>query len=77
VATFSLSLRHHEENVKNAQLLAKLALEAGEGVPMHRNDPRGSLPGDPAALRGLPCIGVRGGFGGAIRGSRPDHAFIE
>ena len=27
--------------------------------------------GDPAALRGLPAIGVRGGFGGAVRGSKP------
>jgi hypothetical protein len=27
--------------------------------------------GDPAALRGLPTVGVRGGFGGAIRGSKP------
>jgi hypothetical protein len=27
--------------------------------------------GDPAALRGLPAIGVRGGFGGAMRGTKP------
>lgn len=27
--------------------------------------------GDPAALRGLPVAGVRGGFGGAIRGTKP------
>jgi hypothetical protein len=70
VATFSLALRHHEENVRNAKLLARLALETGS-VPMHPNDPRGALPGDPAALRGLPVVGVRGGYGGAIRGTRP------
>lgn len=27
--------------------------------------------GDPAELRGIPAVGVRGGFGGAIRGTRP------
>jgi hypothetical protein len=27
--------------------------------------------GDPTALRGLPTVGVRGGFGGAIRGTKP------
>jgi hypothetical protein len=27
--------------------------------------------GDPAGLRGLPVVGVCGGFGGALRGSKP------
>jgi hypothetical protein len=27
--------------------------------------------GDPAGVRGLPVVGVRGGFGGAVRGSKP------
>ena len=31
----------------------------------------GTVPGDPAALRGLPMIGVRGGHGGAIKGTQP------
>lgn len=29
------------------------------------------LPGDVFALRGIPCVGVHGGIGGAIRGTRP------
>jgi hypothetical protein len=68
VATFALTLRHHDENVRNAKLLAKLALETGE-VPMHPNDPRRS-PVDAVALRGLPAIG-RGIGNGAIRGTVP------
>jgi hypothetical protein len=27
--------------------------------------------GDPAALRGLPVVGVRGGFGSVMRGTKP------
>jgi hypothetical protein len=27
--------------------------------------------GDPAGLRGLPVVGARGSFGGAIRGTKP------
>jgi hypothetical protein len=68
VPSFSLRMRHYEESVKNAQLLAKLALETGD-VPMHPNDPRRSAV-DAVALRGLPAIG-RGIGGGAIRGTVP------
>jgi hypothetical protein len=70
VATFTLLLRHHQERVHAAQVMAKIALEVG-GVERHPNDERGALPGDPARLRGLPMIGVRGGYPGAIRGTRP------
>lgn len=31
----------------------------------------GSPAGDEAKLRGIPAVGVRGGFGGALKGSRP------
>jgi hypothetical protein len=61
--------RRHDESVRNAKLLAQLALESGT-VPMHANDPR-RPPGDPQALRGLPVVGGRGSIGGAIRGTRP------
>lgn len=30
------------------------------------------LPGDPSKLRGIPVVGVQGGLGGHIPGSRPD-----
>jgi len=71
VATFSLMLRHREENVRNARLLAKLALETGE-APMRTS--AAALPGDRDALRGVPVVGVHGGRGGAIRGSRPGES---
>lgn len=41
--------------------------DVDEDLP--RPDPR-RLPGDAAALRGIPVVG-RGGMGGAIRGTRP------
>jgi hypothetical protein len=69
LATFTLALRHHEEAVRAAKLMAKIALETGE-APMHANDPRATLAGDRARLRGLPAIG-RGIGQGAIRGSVP------
>jgi len=70
VATFSLARRHAQEAQRVARARAKIALEVGT-VDAHPNEARSKFPGDPAALRGLPVVGVRGGFGGAIRGSRP------
>jgi hypothetical protein len=37
-------------------------------TPLH---PNGYRPGDAVRLRGLPAVCVRGGFGGAIRGTDP------
>lgn len=34
------------------------------------------LPGDPNKLRGIPVVGVYGGAGGHIPGTRPDHLSI-
>jgi hypothetical protein len=71
VATFSLAARHHQERVTAARVQARIAHEVGDDVDPHPNA-RMKLPGDPAALRGLPAVGVRGGYGGAMKGTRPD-----
>jgi len=73
VATFSLALRHHQESVRAAKLLAKIAREVDVGTPMRLSSSK--LPGDVDGLRGVPFVGVRNGRGGAIRGSRPDRRF--
>lgn len=70
VATFTLAERHHAERVAAARAQVRIARETGI-APVHPNSPRAALPGDPMRLRGVPCIGVRGGVGGAIRGTRP------
>lgn len=70
MATQTLAAKRHRERVHSARLRVRLARELGSVEP-HANDPRGALPWDPARLRGLPAIGVRGGLGGAIPGTRP------
>lgn len=63
-----LAKRAREDRV-NAKLLAQLALEADDYTPMRPN--AGATPGgDPDAARGVPLL-VKGGRGGAIRGTRP------
>lgn len=71
MATFPLILRHAQEAVRAARAQARIALDVGTVDP-HPNDARMALPGDPWRLRGIPVIGVHGGAGGEIRGSRPD-----
>ena len=33
--------------------------------------------GDPSTLRGIPVVGVRGGFGGAVKGTRPGERELQ
>ncbi len=61
-------LSDREIHVKNAQLIARIAMET-EGVPIRVRP--GSLPGDERALRGIPAIGRN--VSGAIPGTRPDN----
>ena len=63
--------RHHAERVAAAQIRTRIAQETGS-VDLHPNDARTALPGDPWKLRGIPMLGVHGGIGGAIQGTRPD-----
>jgi hypothetical protein len=56
---------------QQARLLARIATEEQWDVEAKREEWFGSPVGDEAKLRGLPCVGVRGGFGGAIKGTRP------
>lgn len=58
------------ENIRLSRKLARIMLETGASLPVRANGKRAA--GDPAALRGLPAVGVRGGYGGAIAGTRPD-----
>lgn len=37
----------------------------------------GAIPGDARALRGIPAVGVKGGLGGAILGTRPDRTPLD
>lgn len=73
--TFSLAQRHARERERehSARVRVRLALETGS-VDRHPNDARGALPGDPAALRGLPMLCVKGGYSGAIRGTVPGQS---
>lgn len=56
----------------HAQLVAQIALETGNTLPTPTTTT--SLPGDTDALRGIPVVGVHGGRGGAIPGTRPTDA---
>lgn len=60
-------LNSQEIHAKNAQLIARLARDAGE-QPIRVASPRPA--GDERTLRGIPAIGRN--VGGAIPGTRPD-----
>lgn len=68
MATFSLAARRALEGQRNAQLLAKLALE--DGTPRFERPRHITDAGDERTLRGIPAIGRN--VGGAIPGTRPD-----
>jgi hypothetical protein len=63
-------LRRHELEVEQARRLARILVETGHTLNDARPNPR-AAPNDPARLRGLPAVGGRGLFGGAIRGTLP------
>jgi hypothetical protein len=56
--------------VREAELAAEQA-----GKPIGRSAPHD--PVDQARLRGIPAIGGRGSWGGAIPGTRPDVAVLR
>jgi hypothetical protein len=47
-----------------------------EDVPLRASQQLSQL-GDPVALRGVPVVGGRGGYGGAIRGTRPSDGLYR
>lgn len=64
----TLAQKHYEQARAFEQQQAKIALEVGDDVtPITA----AHLPGDPRQLRGIPVVGVHGGLGGAIAGTRP------
>jgi hypothetical protein len=67
------SFRRAELDRVHAAIVAR-ALRENPGRTLEDAKPaRSKLPGDPWALPGIPAV-ARGGVGGAIAGTRPDHA---
>lgn len=62
--------RRHREAVYIDKVLAKISRETGQALPAPPKTSR-RKPGDPRTLRGIPVVGVPGGFGGAIKDTRP------
>lgn len=70
------------ERIKRVALRAEAAREVMRGVdralvesePAARQVIGRHTPGDAELLRGIPVVGVRGGKGGAITGTRPEKA---
>jgi hypothetical protein len=71
VATFSLQQKHADLDQHNAARMAEIARESADDVPLLKASAQLSRLGDPATARGVPIVGGRGGYGGAIRGTRP------
>lgn len=49
----------------------RIARETGASLPPSPASPGLTAGGDRERLRGIPAVGVRGGLGGAIAGTRP------
>jgi hypothetical protein len=64
----SLVLKQHQVRVDLERQVHRIAIETSTDVPAH---PKAQLPGDPWRLRGIPVVGVHGGIGGAMLGTRP------
>lgn len=62
-------LRRRTINAEAERQIAKIIMETGGQTPTHPNSH--VLPGDPWKLRGIPVVGVHGGIGGAIPGTKP------
>lgn len=64
--TRHLLRRKHE--IQQEKILAHIVVES-QMIDVPQRVTQAKLPGDRAALRGIPCEG----FGGAVRGTRPDQ----
>lgn len=63
------------QHVDQARKLARILLETGERLPVSADARRAA--GDPHALRGIPAVGIKGGIGGAIAGTRPGDGLVD
>lgn len=63
--------KHRREALIMDKKMTEIALEVGEDLPEAPTVPRATLSGDAWRLRGIPVVGVPGGIGGAIPGTRP------
>lgn len=72
MATFPLHFRHIAEYALSDKIQKKLEREVYQQTAQTTGPNRPA--GDPHALRGIPVVGVKGGIGGAIPGSKPDSA---
>lgn len=72
--TFSLQMRRMIEAQKNVKLIARLALEADDGVKFER--PKSAADAaDTRSLRGLPAVAR--GVAGAIRFTNPEGEVVR
>ena len=60
--------RRAELHAEAERTIARVVLQAGHDAPPSKHT---WTPGDAALLRGIPVVGVHGGIGGAIPGSKP------
>ncbi len=69
------ALRSKHDAIQADRKMIAIAKETGTNLPPAPRAPAQSttLIGDEGQLRGIPVVGVRGGYGGAIRGSKPGH----
>lgn len=68
------ALRSRHDAIEADREMIRIAKDTGADLPPAPRDPTVrpvTLIGDEGQLRGIPVVGVKGGYGGAIRGSRP------
>jgi hypothetical protein len=68
IATFPLHIRHIAEYAMSEKIQTKLRAQLYTDTPTTT----ARAAGDPWALRGIPVVGVKGGVGGAIPGTKPE-----
>lgn len=65
-------MRRRTEDIELDRQLARIAIEVGADLPEAPSAPRAAHRLDEnERLRGIPVVGVKGGLGGAITGTRP------
>lgn len=64
-----LWLDRKRSDAEHQRKVAKVLLDVGADMP--ESTSTASAPGDNRRLRGVPVVGVKGGMGGAIAGTRP------